>query len=649
MRRRLSAPLRAKDGRKVQVIAVARVSSPGKGKQDIRSNDDQEAMLRSVVAENVDGLNFDIKVIAGTGSGEDVTRPDLLQLRAEIKTGKYDVVITEDFSRIARRLMVIGICELCLDHGTRLIALNDNVDTDQAGWMDSAFFSAYHAERSNRDTSDRIKRTNSNRLKDGGELSLPIFGYIKAEGAKDDSGLSKDPFAEPIYKEWFRRLDEEGASFQSIADWLNASGVPTGPYAENEKWDGRMVGRITRNPILKGERFRNERQSYRLHVVGKYKTRKAPPEARRTRIVPHLAFFEACYWDLVIAGVNLRNSKYARKNSKEVDALLNRPKKRTRYPGQCGYCGICDHMYVFGGHGQTDHLMCDGARSHQCWNGATIDGPLAAQKISTAIMAEIEALPGFDDAFLGMLSDGVRVANESLNDRLAAIERELITIESKIANIVAFVAEGVAADSLRDELRRLEELRSGLCIDRLTEQSRKVEAIVLPPIDDLKALGRAKFTQLALEDYDFAAELRRFTPRIVVFPYRLVDGGPVVLRAQFRLQLAELVADAATKSVLKPLLERVVTVDLFDPPQREIFRLRVVQAREAGEREQDIANRLGITKTAAQHAMALQRLMDKMGVIDAYQPVTTPPTDGKLQRHKHARYRFEPLPDAGQV
>jgi hypothetical protein len=47
--------------------------------------------------------------------------------------------------------------------------------------------------------------------------------------------------------------------------------------------------------------------------------------------------------------------------------------------------------------------------------------------------------------------------------------------------------------------------------------------------------------------------------------------------------------------------------------------------------------------------MALQRLMDKLGVTDAYQPVTEPREGGKLQRHRHPRYRFEPLPNAGEV
>ena len=65
--------------------------------------------------------------------------------------------------------------------------------------------------------------------------------------------------------------------------------------------------------------------------------------------------------------------------------------------------------------------------------------------------------------------------------------------------------------------------------------------------------------------------------------------------------------------------------------------------------EREIAHKLGITKTAVQRAAALQRKMDELGLTDPYIPVTEPPEDlTKMRRHKHKRYRFEPLPDAGE-
>lgn len=636
--------VRARNGRVIRILFIVRVSSPGEGKQDIRSNDDQVQLLREFVKANI-REPYEIVVISGTGSGENLSRPQFLELYEKIESEQFDLVLVEDLARIARRLKTHDVCELCIDCGTRLISLNDNVDTADEGWEDRSIFAAWHHQRSNRDTSLRIKRSLNNHFTNGGALSLPIFGYIKPKGAKSDAEVQKDPAAEPIYREWFRRL-EEGASFSSIADWLNAEKIPMGPYVTKEMWTGTIVASTTRNTILKGERFHNGRESYRVNNPGIYKTRAAAPESRRTRIVPHWAFFAEGYYDRVIALIDQRTSKYGRG---EVDPLLHRPKKKTRFPGQCIVCGICNYRYVFGGHGQTDHLMCDGARAHRCWNGATVDGPLAAEKISNALFKEFELLEGFDAEFLAAIEAEACQSNLLVEGQLLMLKQKILEIEVAIKNVLKFVREGAGSSALQDELQRLEFERIDLERQATLERVRKVERIVLPPIEDLKKLGRAKFSEFAIDSFEFADAMRRFTPRIVVLPYQLVDGGAVVLRAKVRLQLASLITDAATRSVVQPSLERLLTLDLFEPPQREAHREEVVNSRHAGESEASIAARLGLTVTAVQRAMALQRLMDKLGVTDAYQPLLLPPEGGKLQRHRHPRYRFEPLSGAGEV
>jgi site-specific DNA recombinase len=91
-----------------------------------------------------------------------------------------------------------------------------------------------------------------------------------------------------------------------------------------------------------------------------------------------------------------RNAIYKRHEVNGRDPRKDVPKKRSRWPGQHINCGVCGRMYVFGGHGQTDRLMCSGAREHKCWNGITVDGPLAAERVSAAILAQIETLQEFD-------------------------------------------------------------------------------------------------------------------------------------------------------------------------------------------------------------------------------------------------------------
>ena len=101
-------------------------------------------------------------------------------------------------------------------------------------------------------------------------------------------------------------------------------------------------------------------------------------------------------------------------------------------------------------------------------------------------------------------------------------------------------------------------------------------------------------------------------------------------------------------------MERILTVDLFDPPQRAAYREAVIEVRQANpigkkKKMEELAQTLGLTVTAMQYAVALHRKMNSLGITDPYMPITEPPESGKLRRHKHPRYQFTPLPHAGEI
>ncbi len=96
-----------------------------------------------------------------------MTREDFLKATEAVESGKYDFVIAEDLGRIVRRVHAVLFAEACVDNGTRLIGINDHIDTADPNWRSNAFFAAMHHERSNKDTSDRIKRTLTHRFFSG--------------------------------------------------------------------------------------------------------------------------------------------------------------------------------------------------------------------------------------------------------------------------------------------------------------------------------------------------------------------------------------------------------------------------------------------------------------------------------------------------
>jgi DNA invertase Pin-like site-specific DNA recombinase len=216
------------------LLGIARISTEH---QNALSLEDQEAFSRRWLAEHTD-LSYRLTMISGRGSGECLDREEARRAENEVESCTYDLVIAEDLGRIFRRIHALLFCELCEDVGTRLIALNDHVDTAQDNWRVLAGFASMRNEMYNADTAKRIRRSLRNRFQMGGVIQSVVFGIIKPPGAKTDDELKKDSAAEPVYDEMFRKVEEDGASYSEIADWLTDLGVKSGPAARSGRWTG---------------------------------------------------------------------------------------------------------------------------------------------------------------------------------------------------------------------------------------------------------------------------------------------------------------------------------------------------------------------------------------------------------------------------
>ena len=255
-----------------------------------------------------------------------------------------------------------------------------------------------------------------------------------------------------------------------------------------------MLGRIVRNPILKGIRVRNKKMSRRINKTGRRRSVDAPPEERLERNCPHLAFIDPERFDRVNALLTRRNAKYKRSKKGEIDPRKDVPKKKTRWPGQHVDCGICGRLFRYGGHGLAAHLMCAGAYEYSCWNGITVNGPLAAEKLSAAILAEITALPDYDDILTDLMSkeiERIRSDHASLSSQL---EQKGRTVDRELANIRASLRQaGPSNRAHRGAQRSREPARSDPRRDRGIGSSAKAD-------DRHPAPSRGQDSRLACTD-----------------------------------------------------------------------------------------------------------------------------------------------------
>lgn len=232
--------------------------------------DDQQALLENHLRQGTD-LPWKLEMISSRGSGERLDREELYHAEAKIETGAYDLVISEDLGRILRRVRAFDFCEMCEDHDTRLIAINDFVDTANDGWRTNALFVSLRHETCNRDTSHRIRRSHRHRFENGGLLQILPYGYVKPPGATHDSQIQKDPDAVPVIAEIVRQL-EEGATVKLL----------TGLMTTTFLWVQGLVGSVGRtvwstHPAVQNA-IRLARQMKALGIGDPYVALTEPPE-----------------------------------------------------------------------------------------------------------------------------------------------------------------------------------------------------------------------------------------------------------------------------------------------------------------------------------------------------------------------------------
>ncbi|HEY7427188.1 MAG TPA: recombinase family protein [Gemmataceae bacterium] len=637
------SPLVPRNGHTLEVGVVARIS--GCQNQKELSLEDQEDHARQVVAEHYQEP-VEYRIIATKGKGERLDRPELEQIEAMLRSGELDLLVAEDIGRMVRGTEAARLCGIAVDHGTRVIAPNDCIDTAEDSWEEDVISACRDHVGHNAHTSKRLKHKLMNRfLKFGGATAREIYGYLKPAGAKTYYDWQKDPAATPVYQEWFRKL-REVPNCSALADWLNEKGVPTGRYSRRKTWNGEMVRRVTSNPLLKGMPGRGFKHTIKHHETGRRVSVKNP-KGPQFKEYSHLAHVELAVWDEVNQLLEARNKGFGRKPVHGVDPRFQVPRKRTRFLGQHAVCWYCGRQYVWGGNGVIANLMCCGSREWRCWNSIGFNGALAAQRLTKVIAAELYRLDGFDEQFRTLVSQTGREEDAYLTQRRAKLKQDEQTLAQEKENLLSAIVAYGPKPMLQQKMSELEATERVLAKERRALERQANRTLELPDsVTQLRQMLEEQFHQLTMDSPEFGGLMRLLVPEFHVYLVRLCDGGHLLPRARVKLVLAGIVPDAKHISGLEELLTRNLTLNLFEPPQREQIREEAVRLEAEGLNQREIARQLAgkPTQTAVQHALALDRKMRELGLDNPYVPVLEPPRDyPKLRRHGNAKYRFEPL------
>lgn len=178
--------IKPRDGHTLQVGVIARIS--GCADQKEISLEDQTDLHKLFIAEIYDGP-VEYFIVATVGKGESLTREELEMIEAELRKRKLDILVMEDLGRLVRGTEAVRLLGIAADHGTRVIAPGDNVDTAVDGWEASAIKASADHVAHNEHTSRRIKSRNMNRfLKFVGSGAAKFF-YLLAIDRVMQTGL----------------------------------------------------------------------------------------------------------------------------------------------------------------------------------------------------------------------------------------------------------------------------------------------------------------------------------------------------------------------------------------------------------------------------------------------------------------------------
>lgn len=236
----------------------------------------QKSLLLQYVKENNLRV-YDIYIDDGY-SGTNFDRPDFNRLLNDIESGKINMVITKDMSRLGRDYIGTGnlIEKYFPEHNVRYIAVTDNIDTflDSSN-NDIAPFKSIMNDMYAKDISKKIKSSLKAKMKEGKWVGgRTPFGYNQDKDNKNKLVINEEQAC--IVKRIFD-MCLEGLSFFKIAKQLTNEEIKTPAQYYNfewknnynlkyGEWHSKTIRDILTNRMYVGDMVQNRRSKVNYKV-----------------------------------------------------------------------------------------------------------------------------------------------------------------------------------------------------------------------------------------------------------------------------------------------------------------------------------------------------------------------------------------------
>lgn len=614
-----------RNGTRFQALGVNRISTD---KQRGESLDAQKAQSMRF-ARDLLGVEPEWTWISTRGSGEHLDRPELDEIEQHIRSGRFDVLITEHIDRLIRDIEVMATIQLCVAHGVRVVTPR-GFDTANDSWVLTGSILAAMAQEEQEKTSARIKRTLRFSFEQGGYLHNIPWGYEWSppegyEGGKHEQHVHPIPECTAVFR---RIVDQlwEGLTFVEIAKRLRADGTPS-PSSSGFDWTATMIRRIV------GQLFRSGRRCF-----GKTTTKKnlenghrvsTPQEAGKLvwRETPHWKMIEPEEHDALLVELERRNARYQRPSKPPGTPPMPR---QPVFPAPLLICAACGRaMRVFsmpgakGTKAERRRMNCSARATNECFNSGCIRHADVLDLIHRRILEVLGGGPGAGSELEADINAEIRRQSLVASRTVSELEKQIEDTDRKIERLLALAESGQGTiEQLSSKLEERRRERSELVWRLERERSTVRPEVVVPSADEVRRLAEDAISTFDPCDPEVYRNLKRMMPSMTAYPFRLLDAGKVFVFIHVRLDLRGLVPGLEGLACAENAWTHEFIVPAFAPPPRLLHVARVRQLQAEGSGVLESARQLGVQPREISKARKLIRLMDERGTSCPFAPIT---------------------------
>ena len=212
------------------IAGYARISVDEELDRDNISIENQKAIIEEYVKSRFPGSTLTFFEDRDRSGYSFEQRESYQQMRRDLLSHKFDILIVKDFSRFSRRNSR-GLVELedLRDNNVRIISIGDNVDIprDAEEWLKIQFQFLIN-EMPVTDTSRKVKNVIKHRQQEGEWICAAPYGYIVNKHKEFEIVPTEAEIVRLIYTLYI----EQGWGYKKIANHLTDEGIPTPRMSE---------------------------------------------------------------------------------------------------------------------------------------------------------------------------------------------------------------------------------------------------------------------------------------------------------------------------------------------------------------------------------------------------------------------------------